>query len=132
MTNLRELAESDLAQTLEGEFELPVILISPDGAIQDKSANNPENDLAGQVMYETKSFNPDTGEEITVNVPVVTLRRSSLDRIPIPGEKWMVKMPKDPSLEAPLEDFIIDTSNSLRGGRSIGYIKFYLRRAEQE
>ena len=53
MPNLRELAESDLGTTLEGDFALPVELIDPDGVKQS---------LVGQVLYDTVEFNPETGE----------------------------------------------------------------------
>ena len=121
--NLREQAESDLSFTLEGAFGLPVTLIAPDGSIQD--------DLVGQVLYDTVRINPETGEEMVVNNPVVVLRRSSLDRIPLPGEKWIVKIPVDPSITATLEDFMIDETRPPEGGRSIGFIRLYLRRAQQ-
>ena len=116
--NLREQAESDLSFTLEGAFGLPVTLIAPDGSIQDN--------LTGQVLYDTIKVNPETGEEMVVNNPVVSLRRSSLDRIPLPGEKWIVKIPVDPSTTATLEDFIIDQTRPPEGGRSIGFIRLYL------
>lgn len=129
--NLREQAESDLSFTLEGAFGLPVTLIAPDGAIQSKSANDITADLVGQVLYDTVRVNPDTGEEMVVNNPVVVLRRSSLDRIPIPGEKWIVKIPVDPLTTAILEDFLIDETRPPEGGRSIGFIRLYLRRVQQ-
>ena len=133
MTNLRELAESDLAITLEDEhgFGLPVKLISPDGVTYENSANDPEKKLYGQILYETTSFNPDTGMEMTINKPVVSLRRTSLERIPLEGEKWLIQVSKDPNLNGAFDSFMIDTDTPHRGGRSIGYIKFYLRKAAQ-
>ena len=121
--NLRELAEADLATTLEGDFALPVTLIAPDGVKY--------TGLKGQVFYDTNKVNPDTGEMMTVNTPVVTLRRSSLTRIPLPGEKWIVKIPTTPSTTATLEDFIVDQSKAPEGSASIGYIQLFLRRAKQ-
>lgn len=131
MTNLRQLAESDLALTLESEnqFGLPIVLIDPDGNKIDQSIHG--GALLGQVLYETVSVNPDTGEEMTVNNPVVTLRRSSLVRVPEPGEKWLVKIPVDPTADAPVEDFIFDPTRAPSGSRSIGFITLYLRRAVQ-
>ena len=48
--NLRELAESDLAETLEGEFGLPVILTDPAGVRQT---------VEGQILYDTVILDPD-------------------------------------------------------------------------
>lgn len=122
MPNLRVLAESDLGTTLEGDFALPVELIDPEGA---------EQSLMGQVLYDTTSLDPDTGEAITVNNPIVTLRRSTLTRIPQDGETWLVRIPITPSLTAPMDEFIASGVHSSGGGASIGYIKLHLTRAEQ-
>ena len=123
VTNLRVLTESHLSVTLEGAFSLPVILIAPDGVTL------PE--VRGQINYETVIINPDTGEEIAINTPNVSLRRSSLTRIPEAGEKWVVKIPVSPEENAPVESFIISPTQPPQGGRSIGFIRLYLNRIEQ-
>ena len=130
VTNLRQKAESDLQSTLEREYKIPVILIDPDGVTYDTS----ENDglpLGGQVLSDSISFNPETGDQIISPNPIVTLRRSSLTRVPAPGETWIVKIPTSPVEGASVEDFVIDPTRSPEGGRSIGFIRLYLRRAEQ-
>jgi hypothetical protein len=121
--NLRELAESDLLTTLEGEWALPVTLISPDAETQ--------TGIMGQVLYDTVRVNPETGEDMVVGNPVVSLRRSSLNRVPLSGENWIVKIPTIPSFTAPLEDFVIDPTRPIEGGRSIGFIRLYLRKVVQ-
>lgn len=123
MSNLRELGESDLAITLEGDFHLPVELIDPDGVIH--------TGLKGQVLYDTVVVDPETMEPMTVNNPIVSLRRSSLTRVPEAGEKWVVKIPTTPSTTAPFEDFLISPTRPPGGGASIGFIKLYLNRMEQ-
>ncbi len=122
MPNLRELIETDLGTTLEGDFSLPVELIDPDGASQS---------LVGQVLYDTTTLNPETGEPVTVNDPIVSLRRTSLTRIPEDGERWIVRIPTVPSTTAPLEDFMISGDHPLTGGGSIGYIRLHLQRVSQ-
>ena len=122
MGNLRELIETDLGTTLEGDYALPVELIDPDGASQS---------LVGQVLYDTTTLNPETGEAMTVNDPIVTLRRTSLTRIPEDGERWIVKIPTTPSTTAPLEDFTITGDRPTTGGGSIGYIRLHLQRVSQ-
>lgn len=123
MVNLRELAETDLAVTLEGDFGLPVELVSPDGAVQ--------TGLQGQILYDTVSVNPETMEEVIVNDPIVTLRRSSLARVPKAGERWVVKIPTSPSLTTPVESFVLSNVSPPAGGASIGFIKLYLTRMIQ-
>lgn len=119
--NLRERVERDLSFTLEGRWGLPVTLIGPDGVRQ--------SNLLGQVLYDIVRLNPETGEEVVVETPVVTLRRSSLVRIPQPGEKWLVEIPVTPSLTATTEQYAL--GKPPEGGRSLGVIRLYLQKIEQ-
>lgn len=130
VTNLRERVESDLGKTLEGEFGLPVELIGP--GVKITTSANDGLPLKGQVMFDYVRQNPDTGQDIIVNNPVVTLRRSSLLKVPKAGEKWLVKIPTSPSTTAPLEDFMIDPDTPPEGGKSLGTIRLYLRKAVQQ
>ena len=95
MVNLRRLAEQDLETTLEGEWGLPVILIDPEGNVISKKTGT-LNDLTGQILYDTVKHDLDTGLPVVVNHPVVTVRRSSLSRVPKAGEKWLVRIPVSP------------------------------------
>lgn len=130
MGNLRQRIESDLARTLEGEYGTPVVLVSPDGTIIDKSVHTGEQ-LYGQVLYEYIQISPDTGEDMVIALPVVTLRRTSLSRVPKDKETWLVKIPVDPTEGAPIEDFIFDPTHAADGSRSIGIIRMYLTKAAQ-
>jgi hypothetical protein len=130
-TNLRERAESDLKHSLESGFGLPVTLIDPDGVTID-TKNGTTDPLVGQVLYDTVRVNPETGEDMIVNNPIVTLRRSSLSRIPKAGEKWFVKIPVTPSETAELVDFVTDSTRPPEGGNSIGFVRLYLRKAQQK
>lgn len=130
MINLREQAEIDLGESLEGEWGLPVILIDPDGVAYDTSANDPTKQLVGQVLYGKKEFNPDTGQDVHINTPIVTLRVTSLARVPVNGEKWGIKIPIRPSTTAPMVDFIFQ-GRPLEGGTSIGFIRIYPQKAAQ-
>ena len=128
--NLRERVERDLARTLEGVFSLPVELVDPDGNEITASLND-DLGLRGQIIYDTVKLNPDTGGEIVINNPVVSLRRSSLARVPEPGEKWLVRIPIEPSTTAAKQNFIISPTRPPEGGRSLGFIRIYLQKAEQ-
>jgi hypothetical protein len=127
--NLRELVEHDLSDTLEGDWGLPVELVDPNGVLYTKSANDPTLDLVGQILYDTTVQNPDTGAEIVVHKPVVTLRRSSLIRVPLSGELWWVRIPLTPSYSATKVGFLLEQATE--DGGSIGFIRLYLQAAEQ-
>jgi hypothetical protein len=129
--NLREQAEADLLDTLENSdgWGLPVILISPDGATQDKSANDATADLTGQILYDTTVIDPETGLQMIVSTPVVTLRRSSLTRVPVAGENWIVQIPETPDASAIKTDHVL--ARAPEGGKSIGFVRLYLNRVEQ-
>lgn len=124
MTNLREQIEADLAETLEDsdEFGLPVILISPDGVEYDA--------VYGQILYDTRAYD-EVGIEVLDHMPVVTVRRSSLTRVPLPDEKgtWAVKIPTTPSSTAATTTFLL--GHASQDGGSIGFIRLYLSKAVQ-
>jgi hypothetical protein len=130
MVNLREQAESDLATTLEGDFGLPVELTDPDGVIYTTKTGSTDL-LMGQILYDQVRVDPATLGQMVVNNPIVSLRRSSLVRIPLAGETWHVRIPITPSLTAEKVDFLIDTDQPPEGGASIGFIKLYLKKAVQ-
>ena len=116
---LRELAEEDLAFPMD-DWGVPVVMFAPDGE---------RHEAVGQVFSDSLRFNPDTGQEIVVFNPTVVFRRSVMTRIPLPGETWLLRLAVDPGGE--IEDYVIDPTRPPEAGRTIGYIKFYLRRAEQ-
>ncbi len=123
MENLRAAIEQDLGESIEGEFGLPVVLTSPDGATQQ---------LTGQVLYYSRRENPATGEIVVVNQPVVVLRISSLDRVPAAGERWLVSIPTSPQAGATSQTFIFTADRSPEHGTDIGFMRIYPHRIEQE
>ena len=125
MGNLRELADNDLKETLEGDWALPVVLIDPEGVEYTKTVD--DRDLTGQVLYNSIAFDPDTGAQVIDSKPVVTLRVSSLQRVPLKGEAWGVKIPITPSTTATLEEFFMERPTE---GNSIGFIRLYLTKVE--
>jgi hypothetical protein len=114
--NIREQIETDLETTLEGDFELPIELVAPDGVEY--------TGLKGQVLYDSVDEN-----EVFSGHPVAVLRISSLTRVPISGENWEVRIPESPSTTASLAPYILD--KPVMHGRSIGFMKLYLTKAEQ-
>lgn len=120
--NLREAVVADLAESVEGDWGLPIVLISPDKVVY--------SGLRGQVLYNSKAFDPDTGEQIIVNNPVVALREASLTRVPLGGERWGVRIPVTPSETAPLADFVMSARPPERS--SVGFIRLYLTKVEAE
>jgi len=122
--NLREDIEAGLALTLEDPdgYGLPVILIDPDGVEYD--------DIEGQIVYESISTD-EAGNEVIDHRPVVTVRRSSLVRVPLATDAplWACRIPITPSRTATKGTFLIE--QPAEDGGSIGYISFRLTRAEQ-
>lgn len=122
--NLREAIERSLGEVLENSefgFGLPVTLISPDGQIQN---------LTGKIVYDHKVFDPEIGSTMVVHRPVVTLRKSSLIRVPKAGETWVARIPEGPSRTAPLATFV--TQDPETDGSSIGFIRIFLTAARQK
>jgi hypothetical protein len=122
--NLRAQAEADLAVTLEdtGGFGLPIVLIDPDGATQE---------VTGQVLYDSIETTAE-GLSIIVHRPVVTVRRSSLTRVPLPTDspRWACRVPTSPVDGAAMGTFLVERPEE--SGGSLGFVRLYLAKAEQE
>jgi hypothetical protein len=115
--------ESDLADTIEGEFGIPVILIGPGGRITKTVDGRP---LVGKVRWSQPEVNAETGETVVVSNPVVTLRRSSLSRVPVTGENWAVIIPESGKRGAPLATYALDTKYAVEDGRTLGKVRLPL------
>lgn len=121
MVDLRKLSEEYLEISLEGDFSLPVEIQTPDAAIQTVRA---------QVLYDRTGEDPQTGETVYVTDPVVVVRRSSLDPLPSPGDRLVIRIPSEPREDADKETYFC-FDQSFQGGRSLGLIRFYLTKTEQ-
>lgn len=132
MESLRRTLERDMYDTLESEWKMPVELTSPDGVTQIYSANNPSELLGGQVLYSYSRENPTTGETIIINQPIVTLRVSSLVRIPKAGEKWYIKIPTGYEPNATKQSFVFTLDRSPENGNDMGFIKIYPQKVSSE
>jgi len=137
MGNLRERMERDLGVMIEDSvngFGLPVSLVSPDGERQIYDAHDtgvPQTQLLmGRVVYARFEVTPQTGMPYRVNDPMVTLRKSSLDRVPAAGEVWAVTIPKEPSLTSDTETYIMELAP--QSGDSYPWILLVLMKAEQD
>lgn len=130
MLNLRAQAENDLGVTLEGDWGVPVQLMDPDGNVIVNNLSG--STLKGQVLFDTVRTNPDTGADMVTSDPIVVLRRSNLSRTPKAGETWHVKIPASSISTTPTEDYIISKDRPPEGGKSLGFIRLYLQRAEQK
>ncbi len=123
--------ENDLKTIIEGDFGLPVILVSPDGVEYSKSFLDAEKDLVGKIDRSTFSFNPDNGESVIVQKPVISIRINSLERVPKDGEKWVVKIPeKNQPTDAKI-DYVLCNDKAVEMNTTIGYVKLYLMKVIQ-
>jgi hypothetical protein len=129
--NLREQGESDLSFTLEGDFGLPVYF-RHDG-VQYGSEADP---VEAQVLWDHSRMNPDSGEPVIVQAPVVTVRLSTMEalgKVPEPGETWELFIPEKPSRTATKVEYIVTGDNrSIEKNESIGFVRFYPQELEQE
>jgi len=130
MNNARHMVEADLATLLEGDFASVntkgvgmITLIDPDGLRH--------QGIKGRIDYDYVSMTSQ-GETIAVHEPVVVVRKSSLPRVPKPGERWFIQMPTGPQPTDPLYTFKLNTARPVDGGETIGFLKMYPKRADQE
>ena len=101
--NLRVTVNNDLEKSMEGlgEWGLPIELSSPDG-VEYKTKKGTTDALTGQVLHNRVEFNPETGEDMSIDDPLVVLRIDSLDRVPAQNENWAVKIPEKPDPDSRL------------------------------
>ena len=125
MTNLRTRAITDLKKQSTKNWSTPVIFIDPDGIIYDKDNDTGEELRTLQTLYDRRVENPDTGEAMTIHEPVIVQARSSLSRIPQPGETWSIKFPLDPMEENTLSNYVFTPDRSIEGGSSLGFFRIY-------
>lgn len=137
MGNLRERMERDLGTMLEdyeNGFGLPVVLVAPDGTEQEFSANDPDTPrtipLTGRITWARYEQNQETGMPMRIDNPIVTLRKSSLDRVPVAGERWMVKIPEKPEVDADKKTYFMEHAPRL--GDSFQWIQIPLTEFAQE
>lgn len=130
--NLRKKVNEDLEFSMESESDwgLPVILVDSDGNTYDTKKDS-EDRLSGQVLYNSIEYNPDTGEEMVIQDPIVVLRLNSLERIPQNGENWIVKIPTEPDPDATMESFALSPTKTMKFNKSFGFVRMYLQRMAQ-
>lgn len=131
MENLRAAQERDLADCIEGEFGADVTLTDPDGTTYNKNANDLTKNLRAKIRYRTQSVDPETGEPVIIHRPVVTLRITSLTRVPVDGENWLIQMPISPVSGALLKNLLFTPDRAIEDGIDMGFIKMYLVEVEQ-
>jgi len=132
MESLRETAEQDLYDCIESELGTVIELTSPDGATQKYSANNPTELLRGSIRMYSRGENPETGEPIVVDKPSVTLRTSSLTRVPAPNEKWFIRFATSPVHGAPMKQFLFSIDRAYEKGTDLGIIKIMPQTIEND
>jgi hypothetical protein len=121
--------EGDLGDTIEGEFGVPVTLLTPSGGRISETVDG--RPLLGKVRWSQTDVNLEAGVTAAVFSPVVTLRRSSLPRLPKTGEAWAVIIPESGTPGAPPETFALDGSYAVEEGRTLGKIRLPLVKAKQ-
>jgi hypothetical protein len=137
MSTLRAQLESDLAIILERpeDWGKPVELIGPDGKEYKTSANSPDplnpEPLYGQVLKNTVRVSPETGQPLVIGKPAVALRVTSLEKVPEPGEKWIIRFPLEPTLTSAMVDHALTPDRSSEKNSALGYIVLYPYKVEQ-
>lgn len=122
------MAESLLSFTLEGDFGVPCTLVAPDGTTY--ATNSLGLPIKGRLIYDHAEVN-ENGETVVIHSPCLTLRASTLPRIPRADEPWAFKVPLNMANQAITTTFVLDPDRPPKDGMSIGFIRFYLMAAIQ-
>ncbi len=119
---LRKRQIDDLDRVLSGpDWGMPIVLISPNtGLVQS---------VTGRVDYNSKEIDPESGLQLTVEKPIVTVALALLTEVPKPGENWAIKIPVSPGSDTPTETYVLELA--IENGHSMGFIKLPLTKAGQ-
>ena len=128
---LRERVRQDNRVLNNRDWGQAIELVSPNGIVYKTDAVTGATLKAAQILYDYRRVNPDTGCEMTINEPVVVIHRDSLTRVPLPGEKWIIRIPLDAN-SALLVDYVLSPTRPPEGGRSIGFIRLYPQKVKQK
>ena len=124
---VRQMIERDLAVTLEGDYGVACTLVGPDGTVY--TTNTLGKPITGRLVYDHAEIGPN-GETVVVHSPCLTLRTSTLPRVPKHDERWMVKAPKSMIDPTPTL-FFLDADRPPEDGGSIGFKRLYLMAGAQ-
>lgn len=123
MGNLRVEAEADLGEILETEFGQTIKFTDPDGnyfEVQGRFDEYPQRE------------NPDTGAGfVIVAIASVSVRASSMARIPKPAENWFIQAQRIPTETAPFESFMMTPDQAPEDATRLGWQTIFLQKAEQ-
>jgi len=109
--NIRtHLATAGLKKMIEGNYGLPVELTAPDGT--EIKLNEDGVTLKGEILYDREAIDPESGDLITVQEIMVSLRKTALSRIPLAGEIWKVAIPLNPALPTVLTTHLINADKA--------------------
>ena len=130
MPDLRTRAAEDTRKLNIRDWGLLAELIAPDGKIYNTDAISGDPLKATQILYDRVRIVPETGEDLMATDTIVCFSRLSLERVPEPGEKWVIRIPESPTSSV-MADFILSADRSPEDGKSLEKIRLYLQRGEQ-
>jgi len=126
MIDANALVESDLGDTIEGEFGILITLISPTGiSFKEKKGGG---SLKGFVRHSYKDTRPQRGanDQVIINSPVVKFRLSSLPVIPETGAEWTIGISDKTISGAEIDWYLLDPNKPVEVNRDKGTVKLFL------
>jgi hypothetical protein len=128
--SLRENVSSDMKRLNQRDWGLLIILIAPDGTVQDKDEITGEPLKTIMTNSDFVSEVPDTGEDMIVETPSAKIALTSLSVIPESSDSnWYMNLQLQPN--GPLINFLVTGMRAPQGGASVGYIILYGGEVEQ-
>lgn len=104
--------------------------MGPDGVWQtvDAESGNPLKTI--QVVYNSVEYKPETGEEVVVRDPNITISTRDLDPFPKEGENWVFRLPESMNPGASTKLYKMKKQNFLRED-VLGTCRIYLGEVKQ-
>jgi len=123
--NIRDMIVENNDELSIEYFGMPVELLTPGGIWLKTHAKTGAPLKALMTQYGKIEISLTTGEPVVLEEPIVTMSLLSLVRVPKKGERWVIKMPIEPSPSAPLVTFGLNNVQAPDGGSSLGTIQLY-------
>ena len=132
MTEFLKRVESIVGRVTEQTAARRAILIDEDGVTYDRSALDPEQYLTCTLFQESREMDYEVSHDVNIKTdrPVAVFRERALVRIPIDGEKWLIRIQRSQFSE-PDDMISYAMSGPPRTGHSVGFVNIRLRRVSQ-
>lgn len=114
MSNLLQFLSTASKQVNESLFGVHFRAVGPDGIWKNIDAESGEPLKTMQIIYNSVDEDVQTGAEVIVRTPNVTISNRCLNPFPSPGEHWVFEVPENPMPGASMKQYAMSRDREYR------------------